>query len=96
MTTDVYRFVFDEDVSLAEAEQTLLLAGFAAEGLLGQASVRLGFGYFVDEPRRTIIVDGTTDVGDVIVRAFTGLVLREFGETSFKVRRVNACPAAET
>jgi hypothetical protein len=94
MTTNVYRFVFDQEVSLTEAEQTLLLASFATEGLLGQAQVRLDFGYFIDESRCTIIVDGSTEVGYAIVQIFTGLVLREFGEQAFTVRRVDACPAA--
>lgn len=96
MTVDVYRFEFDQRASLAEAEMTLHLASFAVEGLLGTARVRLDFSYFVDEPRRTIIVDGTTEVGEAIVRVFTGLALREFGEAVFQVRRVDMCPATRT
>ena len=96
MTVDVYRFQFDERIPLEEAEMTLHLATFAAEGLFGRARVRLETSYFLDGPRRTISVDGTTEVGAAVVRIFTGLVIREFGEEAFEVCRVGACPAAKT
>jgi hypothetical protein len=59
MAVEVYRFTWKQDMPLTEAELTLQLASFAVEGLFGQARVRLDFGYFVDEPRRAIIIDGT-------------------------------------
>ena len=62
MNTNVYRFVFEPRIVLEEAEMTLQLAIFAAEELFGTARVRLDFGYYVNEPRRTILVDGTTEV----------------------------------
>ena len=96
MSTEVHRFKFEQSIPLEEAEMTLHLASYAVEGLFGQARVRLDFSYFVDEPRGTIIVDGTTEVGAAVVRIFTGLVIREFGEEAFQVRRLDACPAART
>ena len=90
MNTNVYRFVFEPQIVLEEAEMTLQLAIFAAEGLFGAARVRLDFGYFVDEPSRTIIVAGTTEVGETIIKIFTGLALREFGEDAFRTRRIEA------
>ena len=96
MSFSTIRFVFEPGVSLVDAEMTLHLAMFAVEGLLGAARVRLDFSYCVDAPRRTILVDGTTDVGEAIARVFTGLVLREFGEASLRVRRVDHCPATQT
>ena len=90
MNTNAYRFVFEPQIVLEEAEMTLQLAIFAAEGLFGAARVRLDFGYYVDEPSRTIIVAGTTEVGDTIVKIFTGLALREFGEDAFRTRRIEA------
>ena len=97
MTTDIYRFEFDREVALEEAEMSLHLAMFAVEGLFGQARVRLDAGYHLDDPRHAIIVDGSSEVGMAVVRVFTGLSLREFGEESFRVRRVDACraPVAE-
>jgi hypothetical protein len=88
MSVDVFRFRFVADVPLDEAEMSLQLATFAVEGLFGPARVRLDVGYHLDAPRNAILVDGTTEVGATVVRVFTGLLLREFGEDSFKVERV--------
>jgi hypothetical protein len=86
MTGPAYRFDFDGEIPIAEAELTLHLAVFAVEGLFGQARVRLDAGYHLDEPRRAIIVDGGTEVGRALVRVFASLLLREFGEQAFTVR----------
>ena len=88
MTINVYRFEFDRDVSLIEAEETAQLAGMAVEGLFSTARVLMDFNYHVDEPHRTIFIDGTTEVGDAIVKVFTALALREFGEDAFRIRRI--------
>lgn len=90
MAVGVFRISFSSDVPLDEAEMTLQLASFAAEGLFGRARVRLDFGYFVDAPRQTILVDGSTEVGTAIVQVFVGLLLREIGEDSFRVERMQA------
>jgi hypothetical protein len=90
MTVEVYRFTWEPNVSLNEAELTLHLAGYAVEGLFGQTRVRLDFSYFVDAPRRTIFIDGTTEVGAAIVKVFMGLAFREFGENAFQVCRVES------
>ena len=95
MTINVYRFEFDRDVSLTEAEETAQLAGMAVEGLFSTARVRMDFSYHVDEPHRTIFVDGTTEVGDAIVKVFTALALREFGEDAFRVRRIEQISTAK-
>jgi hypothetical protein len=86
----VFRFLFSSDVPLDEAEMTLQLATFAAEGLFGMARVRLDFGYHVDAARRAILLDGTREVGSTIVKLFVGLLLREFGEDAFRVEPVQS------
>ena len=68
MDTNVYRFIFEPRIALDEAEMTLQLAVFATEGLFGAASVRLDFGYYIDAPRGTIIVDGTTKIGEGVLK----------------------------
>lgn len=92
MTVDVHRFEFDPSVPLADAEMSLQLAAIALEGLFGQATVRLDTSYYVDEPRRVIIVNGTTVTGEALVRIFTGFLIREFGEDAFQVRRTDVNP----
>lgn len=88
-----FRFVFKEDVSVLDAELSLHLAIFAIEGLFGAARVRLDASYAIDEPRRVIIVDASNEVGEALVRVFTNLLLREFGDDSLQVERVDAHPA---
>ncbi|MFO0875127.1 MAG: hypothetical protein U0575_14305 [Phycisphaerales bacterium] len=90
MNTSVIRFSFAPNVSLADAEASLLLAAVATEGLLGETAVRLDLAYFVDPPRRAILVDGTSEVGFVAVRIFTQLLAREFGGSAFEVLRIGS------
>lgn len=84
---DVYRFKFDPSVPLEEAELTLQLALVAAEGLYGEARLRVDGGYFVNEDRRTISVDASTTVGQSIVNIYSGFLMREYGSDAFKVSR---------
>jgi hypothetical protein len=88
MTARVFRFSFSPDVPLDEAEMTLQLATFAAEGLCGMARVRLDFAYHVDAAQGAIVLNGTRDVGAIVVHLFVGLLVREFGEDAFRVERV--------
>jgi len=96
MSLDSYRFEVDGSVPLDEAEMTLQLAMLALEGLYGQAAVRLDGRYHVDEPCRAIVVDGSTEVGTSLVRVFTALLIREFGEDSFSARRSRQQPPSRT
>jgi hypothetical protein len=99
MSVELYRFKFDPTVPLEEAEMALQLALVAAEGLFGEARVRVDGGYFVDEPRRTISVDAATAVGQSVVSIYGGFLLREFGNEAFAVtrgqRRSDAASPAE-
>ncbi|MEZ6100256.1 MAG: hypothetical protein R3E01_14905 [Pirellulaceae bacterium] len=94
--SNTYRFEFQEEVELVDAEMSLHLAMYAVEGLYGAARVRLDVGYHVEEAGRVITVDGSSEVGEAIVRVFANLLLREFGEEAFHVRRVVPCPAPRT
>lgn len=93
MNTKAFRFEFERSVSLTEAERTLHLAAFAAEGLFGAAVVRLELKYQVNERADTIIVDGDSDVGVAVARVYTALLLHEFGQDAFRVRPVEAAQA---
>lgn len=82
------RFQVDDNISLNDAEMSLHLAMFAVEGLFGRARVRLDAEYELNEQDHAIDVDGSTEVGAMIARVFTGLLLREFGEDSFQIQRM--------
>ena len=88
MTANVFRFGFVPTVPLTEAELTLHLAIYAAEGLHGEARVRLEVSYQLDRSANAMIVDGETEVGATLVKVFTHLLIRQFGEDGFHVRRV--------
>ncbi|MBT6485279.1 MAG: hypothetical protein HOK71_11545 [Planctomycetaceae bacterium] len=90
MNDDIFRFEFEPDVPLMDPEMSLHLAMFAAEGLFGRARVRLEAEYTIDEPHQAIVVDGSTEVGSLIVRVFTGLLFREYGEDAFRVERITS------
>jgi hypothetical protein len=89
-----YRFEIDKSVPLTEAEMTLQLAMLALEGLYGQAQVRLEARYHLDEGGRALVVEGGNEVGTDLVRVFTALLIREFGEDSFKA--VTSQPMSDT
>ncbi|MFO0875665.1 MAG: hypothetical protein U0575_17100 [Phycisphaerales bacterium] len=93
MTTSVFRFTFASGVGLCEVESTLQLSILAAEGLFGEARVRMDASYLADAPRSVIVVDGSTPVGDAIVRIYTGFLTREIGPEAFHVRRMTAPPS---
>jgi hypothetical protein len=90
MTTSVFRFTFAPGVDIRDVESTLQLSILAAEGLFGEASVRMDASYLSDAPRSVIVVDGSTAVGDAIVRIYTGFLTREIGADAFSVRRMSA------
>lgn len=94
MNTRVYQFEFTPLVDITEAEATLQLAIIAAEGLFGEAQVRMTVSYHAVPAHRVIHVDGGSESGDAVVRIFTSLLTCEFGPDEFTVRRV-ASPICE-
>ena len=89
MITEGYRYKFAEGVRLRDAEDTLLLALLAAEGIYGQSRVRMDAAYVVDALPRAIVVDGATQVGRDVSGVFTSFLMKEFGPDTFRVRRLN-------
>ncbi|MFO0839078.1 MAG: hypothetical protein U1D55_11210 [Phycisphaerae bacterium] len=92
MNREVFRYTFNESVSLQDVEETLLLAVLAIGSLYGESSVRLDASYTMDADRRGCVIDGSTEVGQAVSRVFTGFASREFGDESFTVRRAHARP----
>lgn len=96
MHSAVFRFSFARGIDLTDAEATLHLAILAAEGLFGEARVRMEVSYHADPPRSVIIVDGHTPAGDAVIRIFTAFLMRELGADGFAVRRVTSPPYPNT
>ncbi len=88
MTSDVYRYAFEERVPAEEVEVTLLLSIFGVEALHGEAQARLDCAHAFDAKRRVVVIDAATAVGVDLNRLFIGFLTREFGPGAFRVERV--------
>jgi len=86
--TKAYKYEFRPDIGLRDVEDTLLLAFLAAEGVFGEARVRMDGSYSPDREARTLTVDASTAVGQVVNAVFTAYIIKEFGRDSFIVRRL--------
>ena len=95
MSAHVYRYRFADKVRMLEVEETFFLSTFAAEGLYGEARVRLDTGYSISQQKRSLVIDGGTAVGRAVCRIFTALAIKEFGADSFKVERIPRRPEEE-
>jgi len=92
MNQIVYHYTFGADVPIEEVEATLLLAVLAAEGLHGEAEVRLEGAHSFDPGRRACAIEADTAVGRDINRLFVSFIRHEFGADAFRVERVDAVP----
>lgn len=95
MVANAYQFGVSPSVPFLDAEMSLHLAMQAVAGLFGEARVRLEASYHADEGQRAITVDGGTEVGAALVKVYTQLLTREFGEDAFTVRASAQRPNAD-
>lgn len=93
--TRAYRYQFREGVDGRDVEDTLLLALLAAEGVFGEARVRMDGAWSTDREARTVTVDAATPVGQIVSAVFTVFAGKEFGRNAFSIRRLAALPGAE-
>ncbi len=87
MNRSVYRYVFDRKIPFEDVEESLLLAVLAAESLHGRAALRMCTSFYLEREKRSVAVDGDSQIGEDIARIFTGLLTQEFGEEAFRVTR---------
>lgn len=85
---DVCRFKFKDGISSDLIESKIALAILAAEGVFGQAKVRLNATYIVS--RNKAAIDVSNDVGEHIAQVFTRFMSEEVGEHKFIVERVKS------
>ena len=90
----VCRFTFAIEVDREAVEAQLALTIVVAECMFGQARVRLGAAYLMSEDGRRLALDVSSEVGEYITQLFTGLLIREMGEESFSVERIQSAPDA--
>lgn len=89
---EVYRYEFMPHVQILEVEASLLLSSWACEGLHGESQVRMDAGHAMDEAKRKLVIDASTEVGRDLNRILTGFLQREFEPTDFSVERVTEIP----
>ncbi len=94
MSTEIYRYDFEEVVPTEEIEASLLLAVWSCEALHGEAQVRLDAAHFLDVAERQCVIDANTPVGRDLNKLFVGFLRREFGEDIFQVNRITGTAAA--
>jgi hypothetical protein len=87
MQTTAFRYRFPE-LTVEEAEDTLLLALLAAEALRGESEVRLDAKHHFDAESHCCVIDAATPVGRDLNRLFVGLLRNEFGADAFCVERI--------
>ena len=92
MNRELYRYHFKATGPLGGVEKSLLLAVLATECLHGRSLVRLDASFYLDNEKRSCVVDAATEVGRAIARIFTGFLTRELGERAFKVERIAGPP----
>jgi len=97
MFDGVFRFSFREHVPIEDAEMTLHLSMLAAEGLFGQPRLSMEFRYELHGFESFIDINGDTEVSVAVARIFAGLLLRELGESSFRIVNIptSACQMCE-
>ncbi len=96
MSREVYRYAFGQDVAFADVLATLDLSLIAVESLHGESRSRMDARFIDDEHKRAIVIDASTEVGRSLNQVFVGYVRREFGETAFRVERLDRVPERST
>ena len=71
--------------SLASAEETLHLARFAVEGLVGRSRVQMEAQCLKNEASQAIVINVSRPAGLLVALIFAGLLSRQFGEDAFSV-----------
>jgi len=87
MERDIYRYRFGENIPMAEAEESLMLAALAAECIHGRSALRLAGAFLFDAAKRSCVIDGSTEIGRHIAAVFTGFLTKQFGDEAFTVER---------
>lgn len=89
MSTEIYRYDFEETVPTEDIEAALLLAVWSCEALHGESQTRLDAAHFLDPAERTCVIEANTPVGRDFNRLFVAFLRREFGEDVFRVTRLH-------
>jgi hypothetical protein len=98
MSACKYRYEFTPEIALEDVEASLVLAILSVESLHGETEVQLSASHLLDAAARSCVIDAVDPVGRDLNRLFVGFLMREYGKSSFQVRRLMEAgvPAAAT
>ena len=88
MSGEIFRYEFPASVAMEDVESSIVLAVLATQGLHGEALVRLHARHHLDIAGRRCVVDAGTPAGSDFNRILVSFLLCEFGDTGFRVERV--------
>ena len=83
----ILKFKLNTKITKEELEERIAFAIVSAECTFGKAKVRLNASYVSENNK--VAIDVASEVGEHIAELFTGLLIKDFGEDSFAVERVN-------
>ena len=88
MSRHNYQYSFDRSISLKDIDDLITRSIVSVEATHGSARLRLDGRYWVDRPSRTLVIDGTTELGSSLNQIFTNHLRHDFGADAFTVKRV--------
>ena len=80
-----YKYRFRKDISFQEVEEILLFSFYAASKIFGNDRVCRDGAYLPDPAARTLIVDVSTFVGQIVNAVFWAATVRHYGGDCFGV-----------
>ena len=87
MIRDIYRFHFDNSVSLDGIEKALAISVIAVEAIYGEAAMRIDGVFGVDRRSRTCTIDRETDLGRDLAKVFTGFLRLSMNPGRYEVEQ---------
>lgn len=89
MSSTVYRYSLTRIVPFPDVIATLALSLVAVESIHGQEKTRLDARYATDQRKLALVIDADTEVGQALNQVFTGFARREFGDSAFRIERID-------
>ena len=84
-----YRYALCRPIPFPDVLATLDLSLLAVQSIHGEEQTRLDARY-VSEPKRfALVIDASTEVGQSLNKVFCGFARREFGDSAFKIERID-------
>lgn len=84
MIRTVYKFTFDDGVAMDEVERILALSTIPVESIHGESAMLIDGRFTVNKRRRICLIDAESQLGNDLVRVFTGFLNASAGG-SFRV-----------